>query len=372
MHRRQALKLTLACLAATQLEHKMPLTDQVHPTGTTPNLGSKTQGAIFFRQDGAYFVDPDDSLAYRLLTTADQAALTPDSIVFDNPTATGGTGVLVNHAGSAFTVASTGMSLIYFKTANTGSNQLYTLDLDVDTDTVDTGAALSVTNRGKSDAIYIKVAGKAGAASAPTGIGIDLNRALTGDLERDDENAGLGIQVWDWSTTDQGDDGPTAVLLKKQGNLATEHVLLKLEAQRWAMQFIVSHGSGYTASEPIMRITNGTSGAASSQFRADGQLLFTNDLGLYFEMASGDAGRIYGSTLNTLRLQAGSDGFDFLNNAGSGYAARITNAGAFAIPDGITAPAAVSGLAHIYVDTADGDLKVRFGDGTVAVIAADT
>ena len=40
--------------------------------------------------------------------------------------------------------------------------------------------------------------------------------------------------------------------------------------------------------------------------------------------------------------------------------------------DGINAPGTVSGWAIIYVDKADGDLKVKFGDGTVTVIAADT
>jgi hypothetical protein len=42
------------------------------------------------------------------------------------------------------------------------------------------------------------------------------------------------------------------------------------------------------------------------------------------------------------------------------------------IPDGSTAPTAVAGKAYIYVDTSDGDLKVRFGDGTTKVLAADT
>lgn len=41
------------------------------------------------------------------------------------------------------------------------------------------------------------------------------------------------------------------------------------------------------------------------------------------------------------------------------------------LDDGITAPAAVSGRAIIYVDTADGNLKVRFGDGFTATIAVD-
>jgi len=42
------------------------------------------------------------------------------------------------------------------------------------------------------------------------------------------------------------------------------------------------------------------------------------------------------------------------------------------LTDGLTAPSTVAGWALIYVDTADGDLKVKFGDGKVTVIAADT
>jgi hypothetical protein len=43
-----------------------------------------------------------------------------------------------------------------------------------------------------------------------------------------------------------------------------------------------------------------------------------------------------------------------------------------AIIDGITEPTTVSGKTFIYVDTADGDLKVKFGDGTVKTISTDT
>lgn len=50
---------------------------------------------------------------------------------------------------------------------------------------------------------------------------------------------------------------------------------------------------------------------------------------------------------------------------------RVVN-GAFQIPDGITAPPTATGFASIYVDTADGDLKVKFGDGTVKTIVTDT
>lgn len=42
------------------------------------------------------------------------------------------------------------------------------------------------------------------------------------------------------------------------------------------------------------------------------------------------------------------------------------------LTDGITAPAAVSGKAQLYVDVADGDLKVEFGDDFGAVVQADS
>jgi hypothetical protein len=46
--------------------------------------------------------------------------------------------------------------------------------------------------------------------------------------------------------------------------------------------------------------------------------------------------------------------------------------GGIALLDGMTAPSTITGYAYIYVDTADGDLKVKFGDGTVKTIVVDT
>lgn len=42
------------------------------------------------------------------------------------------------------------------------------------------------------------------------------------------------------------------------------------------------------------------------------------------------------------------------------------------LADGITAPATATGIAHNYVDTADGDQKTKFADGFVAVVGADS
>ena len=42
------------------------------------------------------------------------------------------------------------------------------------------------------------------------------------------------------------------------------------------------------------------------------------------------------------------------------------------IADGVSAPTPGTGMASVYVDSADGDLKVKFSDGTVKTIATDT
>jgi hypothetical protein len=52
--------------------------------------------------------------------------------------------------------------------------------------------------------------------------------------------------------------------------------------------------------------------------------------------------------------------------------AKLQVNGGIAVVDGMTAPSTVSGYAQIYVDSSDGDLKVKFGDGTTKTIATDT
>lgn len=42
------------------------------------------------------------------------------------------------------------------------------------------------------------------------------------------------------------------------------------------------------------------------------------------------------------------------------------------LTDGVEAPDRSGTQAQIYVDVADGDLKVKFGDGTVKTISVDT
>tara|TARA_R110000803_G_scaffold210829_1_gene284083 strand:- start:23841 stop:25463 length:1623 start_codon:yes stop_codon:yes gene_type:complete len=44
----------------------------------------------------------------------------------------------------------------------------------------------------------------------------------------------------------------------------------------------------------------------------------------------------------------------------------------YTIMDGVGAPATVAGHATIYIDSVDGDLKIKFGDGVIKTIAVDT
>jgi hypothetical protein len=64
------------------------------------------------------------------------------------------------------------------------------------------------------------------------------------------------------------------------------------------------------------------------------------------------------------------DSHGLIFNMQSGYG--VHSSSYLSIADGMTAPAAVTGRARIYVDTADGDLKIIFADGTIKTIVTDT
>lgn len=64
---------------------------------------------------------------------------------------------------------------------------------------------------------------------------------------------------------------------------------------------------------------------------------------------------------------------DSTHNLGStSFAWEHIHGNSLRFVDGITAPSTISGFASLYVDTADGDLKIKFGDGTVKTIVTDT
>lgn len=81
-------------------------------------------------------------------------------------------------------------------------------------------------------------------------------------------------------------------------------------------------------------------------------------------------------TLRTMRAGTFTTRFNigdgFYRQGGTDLGAGTGNVAHIGITDGVTAPSTVSGVAQIYVDSADGDLKIKYGDGTVKTIVVDT
>lgn len=87
----------------------------------------------------------------------------------------------------------------------------------------------------------------------------------------------------------------------------------------------------------------------------------------------GTAGNVVNdSDVGDLVIRTNGGAIRLTTNSGTSTNVFVSANNTLALRDGQTAPAAISGLAQIYVDTADGDLKVRFGDGTIKTIVVDT
>lgn len=114
-----------------------------------------------------------------------------------------------------------------------------------------------------------------------------------------------------------------------------------------------------------------------------GQFRFTRSSNAHLDGNTGDAtptpAMVVADTVTstgnpiTLQVETGRASGSFIKGvrAGTTYFEAYAS-GALGIADGISAPATVAGMAQLYVDTADGDLKVKFGDGTVKTIVVDT
>lgn len=97
--------------------------------------------------------------------------------------------------------------------------------------------------------------------------------------------------------------------------------------------------------------------------------VWTQSPALYFEAGNTEIMRL----LSAGRVLIGTtvdDGVNHLQVNGS-VKAVYTVTSWLDILDGVAAPATVAGWARIYVDTADGDLKIKFGNGTVKTIVTD-
>lgn len=141
-----------------------------------------------------------------------------------------------------------------------------------------------------------------------------------------------------------------------------------IEPSGTTLQIRLADSSGdapLTASR--IRVGDGSAGTPSMSF------LSHTDMGFY--TTSSVLGVTVGGTLHfyiptTGHLRINSNNTQDIGEAGG--SARTVYTGILALIDGVTAPSTVAGQAFVYVDTSDGDAKIKFGDGTVKVIADDT
>ncbi len=89
--------------------------------------------------------------------------------------------------------------------------------------------------------------------------------------------------------------------------------------------------------------------------------------------ASGEGASVDADGTLTVKLgdNAGTEKLS-VTDSDDAEVASVDSDGVLALADGITAPDTSAGFAQIYVDTADGDLKVKFGDGHTATLATDS
>lgn len=133
---------------------------------------------------------------------------------------------------------------------------------------------------------------------------------------------------------------------------------------------------------PFHLVADGSGGASVAAFDFD-----NGSISRLFEFRTGTAGSSIGWDANnffsfgtiTAHNQGGlTSTFIRIDTAGRlGIGATSLSSllhvnGDIAIVDGMSAPSTTAGWAKIYVDSADGDLKVKFGDGTTKTIATDT
>jgi hypothetical protein len=117
----------------------------------------------------------------------------------------------------------------------------------------------------------------------------------------------------------------------------------------------------------------------ASTTTSSGALVVSGGVGVAGAIVTGGIVRCGGSNGLSLGSDTGNIRIDTAGPAGvefRGLSSADTITGftmrEMALIDGTTAPSTRAGYATIYVDTADGDLKVKFGDGTVKTIATDS
>lgn len=212
----------------------------------------------------------------------------------------------------------------------------------------------TVYNGAGNNAMVLSSAGRLGLGTSAPGVDIDVKTGNTPALRlQQDSSSGFTAQTWDVAGNETNffvrdvtnasripfkirPTAPTnSLYIDADGDIgmgtATPGLSVALDIER--------------AGDAIIELTNTTSGVNWQFKNQSDRFRITTPPG-------GDG---------EVELELNDDG-------------DLTLSGLLSIRDGVTAPAAVASpapQAQIYVDSADGDLKVMFADGTVRVLASD-
>lgn len=183
-------------------------------------------------------------------------------------------------------------------------------------------------------------------------------------------------QILAISTAMQNIDNTTMVAF---GDSITAGLNASDAAHRWAN--IVATTTGYTlvnagaASTTLQNTVQNTVAVLGAAASGNGRDTYVA------RVCANYPGRVYILYgLNDLRLDDAANAKTAPDAASKHYKFLLVNGGQveqsdgryYALVDGVVEPDTVAGVAWLYVDQDDGDLKVKFGDGTVKVLSADT
>jgi hypothetical protein len=215
-----------------------------------------------------------------------------------------------------------------------------------------------------------------GAAGAAQGL-LALSGVTSGTVS-------LAVQAaaGSWTLTLPITDGNSGQVLQTDGTGATTWATLAASdlSNGTTGSGNVVLASAPTLVTPVLGVATGTSIALGGTLAQTLTIYDATSFQIRFGSSTTNLHYDFGrSTSNGLATLYGyQSGFNGLVVTGTdGEHGRIAAGGvrsetSMVVKDGITAPGATSGYAKIYVDTADGDLKVVFGDGTVKTLATDT
>lgn len=142
-----------------------------------------------------------------------------------------------------------------------------------------------------------------------------------------------------------------------EGSRVTNNVgVAQINVNSGCSALIIGTTSGYVVGTNVTRIYDGRYAANS---------VWKMDIG-----GPGGTTILTGNRIGASEIEPGITATQSLGTNvlrwGNVFSSKMT------LTDGITAPTVLSGNAQIYVDAADGDLKIIFGDGTVKTIVTDT